>query len=73
MKLVTLIKMCLNETYSKVCISKYLSDIIPTQNGQKHEYALLPLLFNVALEHAITKVLENKVLLQLIGTCLLLV
>jgi hypothetical protein len=27
MKLVRLIKMCLNETYSKVCIGKYLSDI----------------------------------------------
>jgi hypothetical protein len=27
MKLVRLIKMCLNETYNKVCIGKHLSDI----------------------------------------------
>jgi hypothetical protein len=32
MKLVRLIKMCLNETYSKVCIGKYLSDTFPTEN-----------------------------------------
>jgi RimJ/RimL family protein N-acetyltransferase len=29
-----LIKMCLNETYSKVCIGKYLSDNFPIQNGR---------------------------------------
>jgi hypothetical protein len=34
-KLVRLIKMCLNETYSKVCISKLLSDKFPTQDGLK--------------------------------------
>jgi hypothetical protein len=34
MKLVTLIKMCLNETYSKLLIVKYLSDTFPIQNGQ---------------------------------------
>jgi sorting nexin-29 len=33
MKLVTLIKMCLNETYSKVRIGKHLSDSFPVQNG----------------------------------------
>jgi hypothetical protein len=33
MKLVRLIKMCLNETYSKVCIGKHLSDMFPVQNG----------------------------------------
>jgi hypothetical protein len=32
MKLVWLIKMCLNETYSKVCIGKYLSDLFPIHN-----------------------------------------
>jgi len=35
MKLVRLIKMCLNETYSKVCIGKNLSDAFPIQNGLK--------------------------------------
>jgi hypothetical protein len=29
MKLVKLIKMCLNETYGKVCIGKHLSDSFP--------------------------------------------
>jgi hypothetical protein len=33
MQLVRLIKMCLNGTYSKVRIGKYLSDMFPTQNG----------------------------------------
>jgi hypothetical protein len=32
MKLVRLIKMCLNETYGKVCIGKNLSDTFPIQN-----------------------------------------
>jgi hypothetical protein len=32
MKLVSLIKMCLNETYSKVHIGKHLSDSFPIQN-----------------------------------------
>jgi hypothetical protein len=35
MKLVRLIKMCLNEMYSKVCIGKHLSDSFPIQNGLK--------------------------------------
>jgi hypothetical protein len=30
-----LIKMCLNGTYSKVCIGKHLSDSFPIQNGLK--------------------------------------
>jgi hypothetical protein len=33
MKLVMLIKICLNETYSKVRIGKQLSDKFPIQNG----------------------------------------
>jgi hypothetical protein len=32
-KLVRVIKMCLNETYGKVRIGKYLSDNFPIQNG----------------------------------------
>jgi hypothetical protein len=50
MKLVRLIKMCLNETYSKVCIGKHLSDSFPIQNSLKQGDALSPLLFNFALE-----------------------
>jgi hypothetical protein len=50
MKLVRLIKMCLNETYNKVCIGKYLSDNFPIQNGLKQGDALSPLFFDFALE-----------------------
>jgi hypothetical protein len=42
--------MYLNETYSKVGISKNLSDVFPIQNGLKQGDALSPLLFNFALE-----------------------
>jgi hypothetical protein len=63
-KLVRLIKMCSNETYSKVCVGKLLSDKFPIQNGLKQGDALSPLLFNFALEY-IRKVLENQVGLEL--------
>jgi hypothetical protein len=49
MKLVMLIKMCLNETYSKIHIGKHLSEVFPIQNGLKQGDALTPLLFNFAL------------------------
>jgi hypothetical protein len=55
-KLVRLIKMCINETYSKVRIGKHLSDNFPIQNGLKQGDALSPLLFNFALEYTIRKV-----------------
>jgi hypothetical protein len=50
LKLVRLIKMCLNETYDKVRIGKHLSDNFPIQNGLKQGDALSPLLLNFALE-----------------------
>jgi hypothetical protein len=51
-KLVRLIKMCVNETYSNVPVGKHLSDKFSIQNGLKRE-ALSPMLFNFALEYAI--------------------
>jgi hypothetical protein len=52
-KLVRLIKMCLNETYSKVQIGKRLFDTFCIQNGLKQGDALLPLHFSFPLEYVI--------------------
>jgi hypothetical protein len=60
MKLVRLIKICLNETYSKVRIGKHLSESFHIQDGLKQGDALSPLLF-------IRKVQENQVGLKLNG------
>jgi sorting nexin-29 len=49
MKLVRLIKMCLNETYGNVRIGKHLSDSFLIQNILKQGNDLSPLLFNCAL------------------------
>jgi hypothetical protein len=37
MKLLSLIKMCLNETYSRVCLRKYLTDEFPAQKCLKQD------------------------------------
>jgi hypothetical protein len=47
MKLARLIKMFLNEIYSKVRIGKLLSESPPIQNGLKQGDALSPLLFQL--------------------------
>jgi hypothetical protein len=42
LKLVRLIQMCLNETYSRVQVVKHLSDRFPIKNGLKQGEALSP-------------------------------
>ena len=48
MKLVKLIKMCLNETYSIIRLGKHLSDMFHVKKGLKQGDALSPLLFTFA-------------------------
>jgi len=47
MKLVRLIKMCLNETYSRVRVSKNLSHMFPVKTGLKRGDALPPFAFQL--------------------------
>jgi hypothetical protein len=47
MKLVRLIKMCLNETNSRGQVGMNLSDMFPVRNGLKQRDALLPLIFTL--------------------------
>lgn len=47
MKLVGIIKMRLNENYSKVYVGKHLSDTSPIENDLKQGHALSSLLFQL--------------------------
>ena len=59
-KLVRLIKMCLNETYSRVRVGRHLSDMFPIKNSLKLGDALSQLLFNFVLKCAIRRFYANQ-------------
>jgi len=63
---VRLIKMCLNENYSRVRVGKHLSDMLPIKTGLKQD-ALLSLFFNFTLESVIRSVQINQDCLKLNG------
>jgi hypothetical protein len=50
-KLISLIKLCLNEAYDKVHVGKNVSDVFPIQNCLREEDALSPMVFNTALTY----------------------
>jgi len=72
-KLVRPIKMCLSETYSRVCIDKHLSDMFHMKNDLRQGDALSPLIFNFAVEFAIGRTQVNQEGLKLSGILQLLV
>jgi hypothetical protein len=60
MKLVRVIKICLNERYNGVWVGKYLSDMFLIKNDLKQEDALSLLFFKFAFEYAIRRVQVNQ-------------
>ena len=68
-----LIKICPNETCSRVPVVKHLSDIFHIKNGLKKGDGLWPLLFNIAFGYAVSRVRVNQDGLKLSGIHQLLV
>ena len=59
-KMVRLIKMCMNETYSRIRVDRHLSDMLLMRNGLKEGDVLSPLLFNFPLDYTVKRVQVNK-------------
>jgi hypothetical protein len=66
--LVSLIKMCLNDTYNRDRVGKHLSDVFLIRNGLKQGDALTPLFLNLAMEYTIRRVQVNQNGFKLNGT-----
>jgi hypothetical protein len=56
MQLIRLIKMCLNETYSRVQVGKHLSDMFYIKNSLQQGDALSPFLLNCNFQCTIRSV-----------------
>jgi len=73
MNQVSLIKMSLNETYSRVRAGQHLTDIYPVRNGLKQGDNYSPLLFGFAAEYDHRRVQVTQDGLKLYGIHQLLV
>jgi hypothetical protein len=60
MKLIRLIKMCLNAMYGRARVRKHLHDVLTIKNVLKQGDALSPLLFKFAVGYAIRKLQLNQ-------------